>query len=175
MTVAVIARLIDRSARPGTSVTVATMATVPVMSCPGVIVTVPPPLVTVAPAGWLTPSTWMSGWASGLVTYWPRLTVTLWPASTVTLTARPVGGGALMTTTLTVPPPGSPAPAPAGMTCTVPVLPGAAPLPAVSSRLVPPGTLALTPPAGLVQDVLYLSAGAGTVVSTQTWQSWPMS
>ena len=77
MTVAVIATLTDRSARPGTSVTVATMATVPVMSCPGVIVIVPPLVVTVAPAGWVTFSTWMSGWARGLVTYWLRLTVTL--------------------------------------------------------------------------------------------------
>ena len=74
------------------------------VSCAGVIVTVEPLLVTVAPAGWVTLSTWMSGWASGLVTYWLRSTVTLWPALTVTLTARPVGSGALMTSTFRVPP-----------------------------------------------------------------------
>ena len=89
----------------------------------------------------------------------------------MTLTARPVGGGALITTTLTVPP----EVAPAGMIRNVPVLPGAALLAAVSWRLVPPGTLALTPPGALLQDVLYLGTDAGTVVSTQTWQSWPMS
>ena len=77
MTVTVTATLIDRSARPGTSVTVATRASVPVAFCRGWMVIVPPLLVTATPAGWLTFSTWISGWASGLVTYWARLTVTL--------------------------------------------------------------------------------------------------
>ena len=61
MTVTVIATLIDRSAWPGTSVTDATTVTLPCVSWPGVIVTVDPLLATVAPDGWVTFITWMSG------------------------------------------------------------------------------------------------------------------
>src|SRR6185437_1870067 len=159
MTVAVIPTSIARSGRPGTSVTFAIRCTVPAVARSGVIVTVPPLAVTVAPAGWVTLSTWRPGAASGLVTYCARMTVTLWLASTVTATARPLGGGALITATLRVPPSGPPAPglpavAPAGVIRSVPVAPGAAALAAVSVRPVPPGTLALTPPGALTHAVL---------------------
>src|ERR1700727_1200410 len=97
---------------------------VPTVSCAGVMVSVAPLVPIVAPAGRVAVTTWMSGCASGLVTYWARLTVTLRPASTVTATGLADGGGALITVTLSVPP----AVAPAGVIFSVPVAPGAAPL-----------------------------------------------
>src|SRR5579863_7033813 len=103
MTVTVIDTCTARSARPGTSLTVATRLITPVLSAPGVTVTVAPLCVTVAPDAGETLSTWMSGCASGLVTYWLRSIVTLWPASALAVTAVADGGGAAMTSTVSVP------------------------------------------------------------------------
>ena len=150
MTSTVIATLICRSARPGSSDTAATTLMLPWVSWPGVIVTVEPPLVTVAPDGRLTPRTWMSGWASGLVTYCLRSTVTLCPASVETLTARPAGQRRREDADVEHSPGGR-----AGRgDARLPVAPGLALLAADSSSPVPPVTLAATPPGCATQPTL---------------------
>src|SRR5579872_4495924 len=143
-----IGTLISLSARPATSVTAATRLIMPgVCVRAAEIATEDPLFAAVRPAALETASTWMSGCARGLVTYWLRSTLTVWPALMLTLTGSPEGNGASVTMTLSV----APAVAPTGATSRVPVPPGTAPLAAGSCTVEPRTVTTLTPVTGLTQ------------------------